>query len=204
MKLSAEQRARLITLLGTAEGDHTEVTTAELQYLTSLASAAGEMEAVQAEAEAAKEAAAKNKSGEQVAKPGILDNAKAMVSSNAQLVASNRQLTASAGQARAEVARLTNELATATTDLDAQRTANTELQAALDEAVKSKTTVQQATTDALASAGVPETGLPGKDETQGGTNAKAKTRAELEENLKACETQEERSALLREFKSRSK
>lgn len=94
------------------------------------------------------------------AKPGLLDSARAMVSSNAQLLASNRELTTLNGSLRAENARLLNELSTARA---AQQAAEGELatvRQTLESAQQQQRSAQQIATDTVASLGVPETGLP--------------------------------------------
>jgi hypothetical protein len=93
-------------------------------------------------------------------KPGLLDTARGIVSSNANLVAANRLLTTNNGQLTAEVARLTTELATATTALTAANTELANVRAALDLAAKEKTDLNTEVTHQLASAGIPESGLP--------------------------------------------
>lgn len=93
-------------------------------------------------------------------KPGVIDGAIAMFKDKSAMVAEISTLKKSNGDLTAEVARLKTELTTVTTERDKLQSDFTRLETALKQAQAEKTTVMTEVTHQLASAGVPESGLP--------------------------------------------
>ncbi len=93
-------------------------------------------------------------------KPTIIDQARGIISSNAQLIAANRTLTVNNGSLTAEIARLTQENATLTAANIAVNGQLTSVQSALDAASAARTDLTTEVTHQLAAAGVPEAALP--------------------------------------------
>jgi hypothetical protein len=217
MKLSAEQRLRLVTLLGvTAALSANEAS--ERDFLSGLAAQSGEFGDIAREADQARRnpapvaqtpapvaqtpapVAQTPAPAPGAVEPGFFDRARAIVASNADLLARNGQLATDNGTLRAsnaslqaEIARLTSENTTMRGQLAQLGYAFTGAQAALKDQ-------NHAVEEALAQVGQPPTALPAAQKP--GAPVVPTTEAELEAALKEIPSHAAKMDLIRQFRTR--
>ena len=224
MKLSAEQRLRLVTLLGvTAALSANEAS--ERDFLSGLAAQSGEFGDIAREADQARRnpapvaqtpapvaqtpapvaqtpapVAQTPAPAPGAVEPGFFDRARAIVASNADLLARNGQLATDNGTLRASNASLQAEIARLTSENTTMRGQLAQLGYAFTGAQAALKDQNHAVEEALAQVGQPPTALPAAQKP--GAPVVPTTEAELEAALKEIPSHAAKMDLIRQFRTR--